>query len=258
VKIIVVNVNTSESMTEVIAEGARRYASPGTQTVALRPFFGPEAVDCNFESYLSAVGVMDRVLAYGEPFDAVVLAGFGEHGRDGLQELLRQPVVEICEASAQIAMLVARSYAVVTTLQRSVPAIEDRLKLAGLLDRCVSIRASGMSTLEVDADPAGAVRGIVEEARIAVERDHAEAICLGCAGMAGLEEAITAEIGVPVIDGIGAAVRLAEAIVGLGLATSKVSTYAPPDPKKIIGWPVSQTLGLRTGAAAGSNTKGPS
>ena len=151
-KIIVVNVNTSQSMTEIIAEGARRYASPGTQTVALRPFFGPEAVDCNFESYLSAVGVMDRVLAYDEPFDAVVLAGFGEHGRDGLQELLRQPVVEICEASAQVAMLVARSYSVVTTLQRSVPAIEDRLKLAGLLDRCASIRASGMSTLELDAD----------------------------------------------------------------------------------------------------------
>jgi allantoin racemase len=251
VKIIVVNVNTSETMTEVIAEGARRYASPGTETVALRPFFGPEAVDCNFESYLSAVGVMDRVLAYDEPFDAVVLAGFGEHGRDGLQELLEQPVVEICEASAQVAMLVARSFSVVTTLQRSVPAIEDRLRLAGLLDRCASIRASGMSTAELDADPAAAVRDIVAQARIAVERDHAEAICLGCAGMAGLEEAITAELGVPVIDGIGAAVRLAEAVVGLGLATSKVSTYARPDPKKIIGWPLSRALGLAAGAADG-------
>jgi len=187
-----------------------------------------------------------------------VLAGFGEHGRDGLQELLRQPVVEICEASAQVAMLVARTYSVITTLRRSVPAIEDRLKLAGLLDRCASIRASGMSTLEVDSDPAGAVRGIVAEARIAVERDHAEAICLGCAGMAGLEEAITAGVGVPVIDGIGAAVRLAEAIVGLGLATSKVSTYAPPDPKKIIGWPVSAALGLRAGTAAGSGTESSS
>jgi allantoin racemase len=247
-KIIVVNVNTSESMTDVIAAGARRYASPGTQTVTLRPFFGPEAVDCNFESYLSAVGVMDRVLAYAEPYDAVVLAGFGEHGRDGLQELIEQPVVEICEASAHVAMLIARSFSVVTTLQRSVPAIEDRLKLAGLLDRCASIRASGMSTLELDADPQAAVRGIVEQARIAVHQDHAEAICLGCAGMAGLEEAITAELGVPVIDGIGAAIRLAEAVVGLGLATSKTSTYALPEPKKITGWPLSMALGLRTGA----------
>src|SRR5579859_7051293 len=218
-------------MTEVIAAGARRYASAGTRIDALRPYFGPEAVDCNFESYLSAVAVMDRVLAYGEPYDAVVLAGFGEHGRDGLQELIAQPVVEICEASAHVAMLIARSFSVVTTLQRSVPAIEDRLRLAGLLDRCASVRASGMSTLEIDADPQAAIRGIVEQARLAVQRDHAEAICLGCAGMAGLEEAITAELGVPVVDGIGAAVRLAEALAGLGLATSKVCTYAPPGPR---------------------------
>jgi allantoin racemase len=239
VKIIVVNVNTSESMTGVIAAGARRYASPGTQVEVLRPYFGPQAVDCAFESYLSAVGVMDRVLAYREPYDAVVMAGFADLGRDGLQELITAPVVEICEASAQVAMLIARTFSVVTTLRRSVPAVQDRLKLAGLLDRCASVRASGMSTVEVDAAPRSAVRGIVEQARIAVEQDQAEAICLGCAGMAGLEEAITAELGVPVIDGIGAAVRLAEAVVGLGLSTSKVSTYAPPDPKPIAGWPLS-------------------
>ena len=244
-RILAVNVNTSASMTEVIGEAARRYASAGTQIVALQPFFGAAAVDCNFESYLSAVAVMDRVLAYDGAYDAVVLAGFGEHGRDGLQELIEQPVVEICEASAHVAMMIGRAYSVVTTLQRSVPAIEDRLRLAGLLDRCASVRASGMSTLAVDGDPAGAVRAVVAQARLAVERDHAEVICLGCAGMAGLEEAITTELHVPVVDGVGAAVRLAEAVVGLGLTTSKVSTYALPDPKKIIGWPLSAALGLR-------------
>jgi allantoin racemase len=242
-KILVVNVNTSQPMTDVIGEAARRYASPGTAVVALRPYFGAEAVDCNFESYLSAVAVMDRVLAYDEPYDAVVLAGFGEHGRDGLQELIEQPVVEICEASAHVAMMIGHAYSVVTTLRRSVPAIEGRLRVAGLWDRCASVRASGMSTLEVEADPERAVGAIVAEARRAVEADRAEVICLGCAGMAGLEEAITTELGVPVIDGIGAAVRLAEAVVGLGLKTSKISTYAPPGDKKITGWPLWQALG---------------
>lgn len=248
-RIVVVNVNTSDSMTRGIDEAARRYASPGTQIATLQPYFGAEAVDCNFESYLAAVAVMDRVLAYDEPYDAVVMAGFGEHGRDGLQELIEQPVVEICEASAHVAMMLGRSYSVVTTLQRSVPPIEDRLRLAGLLDRCASVRASGMSTLEVDEDPAGAMRAIVAEARRAVEVDHAEVICLGCAGMAGLEEAITTELHVPVIDGIGAAVRLAEALVGLGLKTSKVSTYAPPEPKRFVAWPLSEALGLRAANA---------
>src|SRR5437016_2461396 len=248
-KILVVNVNTSQSMSDVIDDAAKAAASPGTDIVTLTPFFGPEAVDCNFESYISAVAVMDRVLAYDQPFDAVVMAGFGEHGRDGLQELIEQPVIEICEASAHMAMMIGRSYSVVTTLQRSVTPIEDRLRLSGLADRCASVRANGMSTLEVDQDPPGAVRSIVEEARKAVEHDHGEVICLGCAGMAGLEEAITSELGVPVVDGVAAAVRLAEAVVGLGLKTSKRSTYAVPEPKKIIGWPLSASLGLRPDGA---------
>lgn len=42
-KIIVVNVNTSQSMTEDIAEAASRCASPGTEIVALKPHFGAES-----------------------------------------------------------------------------------------------------------------------------------------------------------------------------------------------------------------------
>src|SRR5207245_3345693 len=118
-----------------------------------------------------------------------------------------------------------------------------------LIDRGASVRASGMRRLEVDRDPKGAIAGIVAEARKAVELEHAEVICLGCAGMAGLEEAITSKLHVPVIDGVGAAVRLAEALVGLGLKTSKRSTYAYPEPKKIIGWPLSASLGLRADGA---------
>jgi allantoin racemase len=251
-KILVVNVNTSDTMTDTIAQGARRYASPGTEIVAVQPFFGAEAVDTKFESYLSAVAVMDRVVAYDQPYDAVVMAGFGEDGRDGLQELIEQPVFEICEASAHVAMMIGRTFSVVTTLQRSVPAIEDRLMLAGLKDRCASVLATGMATIEVDRDPQRAMRAIVEQARVAVERDHAEVICLGCAGMAGLEEAIVSELGVPVIDGVGAGVRLAEAVVGLGLKTSKRWTYAYPEAKKIIGWPLSGALKTPSRDGAGS------
>ena len=248
-KIILVNVNTSRSMTDRIADAAQRYASPGTETITLQPLFGADAVDSIFESYLAAVAVMDRVVTYEQPYDAVVLAGFGEHGRDGLQELIEQPVVEICEASAHVAMMIGRTFSVVTTLPRSVPAIEDRLKLGGLGDRCASVRATGLSTSELEADEHKTMRAIVAEAKKAVELDHAEVICLGCAGMAGLEEAISDELRVPVIDGVGAAVRLAEALVGLGLKTSKRSTYAPPYPNRITAWPLSTALALHTNPA---------
>jgi allantoin racemase len=208
--------------------------------------FGASAIDSAAESYLSAVAVMDLVaslLGAGDfDYDAVVLAGFGEHGRDALAEMLTVPVFDIAECAAHVAHLIGRRFSVITTLARSIPPIEDRLLLAGLNSHCASVRACGLGTAEVDADPAGAVAAIVDEAARAIADDGADVICLGCAGMAGVTSAITAKLGVPAIDGVAAAVALAQAVVGLGLSTSKVGVYAagPANPRS--HWPISRAL----------------
>lgn len=240
-RILIVNVNTTESMTRAIGDSARQVAAPGTQIVELTPDFGADSCEGNFESYLAAIAVMDKVMRYPEPFDAVIQAGYGEHGREGLQELLDVPVVDITEAAASTAQFLGHKYSVVTTLDRTVPLIEDRLKLAGLTDRLASVRASGLGVLELESDPRRAVAAIVEQSRQAVEQDKAEVICLGCGGMAELEERIKQATGVPIVDGVRAAVAIAESLVRLGLSTSKVRTYAPPRPKSVTGWPLSAT-----------------
>lgn len=236
-RILVANVNTTESMTEGIAAAARDVASPGTEIVGITPAFGAESCEGNVESYLAAIAVMDAVARYEGEYDAVIQAGYGEHGREGLQELLTVPVVDITEAAASTAMYLGRSYSVVTTLDRTVPLIEDRLILAGLHDRCASVRSSGLGVLELESDPERAVEAIVAEARIAVEQDRAEVIVLGCGGMAELKDRVVDRCGVPVVDGVQAAVAVAEGLVNLGLTTSKVRTYAPPRPKRVTGFP---------------------
>ena len=237
-RILVINVNTTDSITQAIARQAQSVAAPGTEIVGLTPYFGAESVEGNFESYLAAIAVMDRVLAYDQPYDAVIQAGYGEHGREGLQELLNVPVVDITDAAASTAMFLGHAYSVVTTLDRTVPLIEDRLKLSGLYDRCTSVRASGLAVLELEQDPQRAVQAIVRQAELAVSEDKAEVICLGCGGMAGLDEQIRQRTGVPVVDGVTAAVTIAESLVRLRLSTSKVRTYATPRPKTIVGWPL--------------------
>lgn len=235
-RILVANVNTTETMTEGIAEAARAVASPGTEIVGLTPDFGAESCEGNFESYLAAIAVMDKVIRYEGEYDAVIQAGYGEHGREGLQELLTVPVVDITEAAASTAMYLGRSYSVVTTLDRTVPLIEDRLVLAGLHDRCASVRSSGLGVLELESDPERAIEAIAAEAQRAVEVDRAEVIVLGCGGMAELKDRVVELCGVPVVDGVQAAVAVAEGLVRLGLRTSKVRTYAPPRPKRITGF----------------------
>jgi len=235
-RILVVNVNTTDSITQAIARQAQAAAAPGTEIIGLTPDFGADSVEGNFESYLAAIAVMDKVMSYDQPFDAVIQAGYGEHGREGLQELLNVPVVDITDAAASTAMYVGRAYSVVTTLDRTVPLIEDRLRLSGLWDRCASVRASGLAVLELEESPERALEAIVRQAELAVSEDRAEVICLGCGGMAGLDEQIRQRTGVPVIDGVSAAVKVAESLVRLGLSTSKVRTYAQPRPKVISGW----------------------
>src|SRR6476619_2392300 len=237
-RILVANVNTTESMTDSIGRQAVAAAAPGTEIVPLTPVFGAESVEGNYESYLAAVAVMETVRSYPEPYDAVIQAGYGEHGREGLQELLHVPVVDITEAAASTAMYLGHKYSVITTLDRTVPLIEDRLKLAGLDARCASVRASGLGVLELEEDPARAVATIVEQAARAVAEEKAEVIVLGCGGMAGLDDQIRKRTGVPVVDGVAAAVTIAESLVRLGLSTSKVRTFAAPRPKKLTGWPL--------------------
>ncbi|OFE14291.1 Asp/Glu/hydantoin racemase [Humibacillus sp. DSM 29435] len=236
-RILVVNVNTTQSMTDGIGRTARSVAAPGTEIIPLTPIFGADSVEGNYESYLAAIAVMETVRRYDQPYDAVIQAGYGEHGREGLQELLDVPVVDITEAAASTAQFLGHKYSVVTTLDRAVPLIEDRLKLAGLDARCASVRASGLGVLDLEADPDAAVEAIVAEAVRAVQEDHAEVICLGCGGMAELNERVAARTGVPVVDGVAAAVTIAESLVRLGLTTSKVRTYAPPRPKTFLNWP---------------------
>lgn len=236
-RILVVNVNTTPAMTEGIARAARQAASAGTSIIGLTPTFGAESCEGNVESYLAALGVMDAVLNYDGEFDAVIQAGYGEHGREGLQELLDVPVIDITEAGAGMAMSLGHRFCVVTTLDRTVPLIEDRLLLSGFDRHCVSVRASGMAVLDLEAHPERAVEAIADQAAEAVDSDRAEVIVFGCGGMADLTETIVQRCAVPVVDGVAAAVRLAESLVGLGLTTSKVRTYAPARPKRLSGWP---------------------
>jgi allantoin racemase len=126
----------------------------------------------------------------------------------------------------------------VTTVERAVPAIEDRLVLVGLRYRGVARRAVNIAVLDLETDPEATTETVAQAAEDAVREDGAEVICLGCAGVAGLAERVSSRIGAPVVDGVAAAVRLAESLHALGLQTSKVGFYAPSPDKAVRGWPL--------------------
>ncbi|MBA2812049.1 Asp/Glu/hydantoin racemase [Streptomyces sp. KM273126] len=229
-RIVVTNCNTTQEMTEEIVRGARAAAGPGTIVTGLTPDWGPESAEGWLDSYLSAAAVLDMLRTYEEPYDAVVMAGFGEHGREGARELVDVPVVDITEAAAHFACLLGRRYGVVTTLERSCGQIEDSLETAGVGRNCAAVVGTGLGVLDLGDDRR------TEEAFVAAagraREAGAEVLVLGCAGMTGLQRTVGEKLGLPVVDGVGAAVKLAESLVTLGLTTSRVGSYAKPLPKR--------------------------
>ena len=105
----------------------------------------------------------------------------------------------------------------------------------GFQHRVISIRTSRLYVLDVERDSAGALETLREEARRARQEDDALAILLGCAGFAKFAEELEQELGIPVLDGVVCAVKMAEGVVELGKKTSKAKTYRPPESKSFTG-----------------------
>ena len=235
-RLLVVNPNTSASMTQRIGAAARAAAGRGVEVVAVNPASGPASIEGYFDEVFAAPGLVEEV-AKGDAagFDAFIVACFDDTGLEAARSAARGPVIGIGEAAFHLATLIAHRFSVVTTLSRSIAPIEANLVKYGLASRCARVRACEVPVLALDDPASGAREKLSAEIDRAMADDRAEAIVLGCAGMADLAAALSRRHGLPVVDGVAAAVKLAESLVGLGLATSKLGPYARPLPKPFTG-----------------------
>src|SRR5206468_10312846 len=104
-----------------------------------------------------------------------------------------------------------------------------------LAGRCARVRAADVPVLALEERNSEALAKISAEITAAMRDDRAEAIVLGCAGMADLAAELAEKHGLPVVDGVTAAVTLAERLVRLGLKTSRLGPYAAPRAKTYAG-----------------------
>lgn len=236
-KILVVNPNSTASMTEKIAVAARSVAAPGTQIIAVNPDDTPPSIEGHADEALCVAPLM-REVAQGcaAGADAVVVACFDDPGLGACRSITDRPVVGICEAAMLMASTIASRFQVVTTLRRAVPHVEDLAQRYGMDKKCTRVRACEVPVLALQ-EPGSEAQARVREDVLLAAKDGAEAVILGCAGMADLAAQLTRETGVPVIDGVAAGTKMAEALAGLGVLTSKVGGYAAPRDKADVSVP---------------------
>ncbi|WP_172121876.1 aspartate/glutamate racemase family protein [Devosia sp. 919] len=234
-RIAVINPNTTASMTAIIAAAARLVAAPTTEIVPLTSSMGPVSIEGYYDEVFALPGLLREIgQAEGEGARAAVIACFDDTGLDAARAMATIPVLGICEAALATAAFLAKRFTVVTTTERSRVPIEELAQRYGMSKRA-RIRAADIPVLALEDPASGARERLRAEIVRAISEDKAEAIVLGCAGMADLARALQEELGLPVIDGVGAAVKQAEALIALGLRTSKRGSYAPPLPKPYKG-----------------------
>ena len=229
-KILIVNPNTTASMTDTIAAAARAVAAPGTDISAVTSSMGPASIEGFYDEAFAIPGLIQALLNAPDA-DAGIIACFDDTGLDAARSVAPFPVVGICEAALVTAGQIAKRIAVVTTLPRSIVPLEELVRRYGFAERA-SVTACNVAVLDLEKPGSGAEQKLEAEIALALDKG-AEAIVLGCAGMADL--ALSRKFGVPVIDGVAAAVKQAEALVGLKLTTSRRGSYAFPTAKSYSG-----------------------
>ena len=226
--VMIVNPNTTQSMTDGVVAGAAAAARPSTRLVGSTAVSGVDSVETNVDEVWGARAVLDQVQR-GEAMgvDGYVIACFGDTGIAAAREAASGPVVGMTEAALFTAALVAARFAIVTLPPRTREQSRRVLRETGLEHRAV-VRAVDVHVSEVAADSTALLDAVAEQGRQAIQDDAAEAIILGCAGLAEIAAPLAAALGAPVIDGVAAAVTMVEGLVAQGLSTSRISTYAAP------------------------------
>ena len=227
VRIGIVNPNTTRAMTDTVIRFAAQSARPDTELIALTPTRGVPSIESHVDEVWGALSVLrevERCEALERPLDAYVIACFGDTGVPAAREAASGPVVGMTEAALMTATLLAHHFAIVTMPARTMAQSDAVIRSLGLGHRC-AVRCVDEPVAEIEDGSIHLLEAFVAEGRRALA-DGAEAVVLGCAGLADLVQPLQNALGVPVVEGVAAGLAIAEGLVAQRLSTSRANTWA--------------------------------
>ena len=209
----------------------QRLAAPGTEVDIVDVPEGPSSIESAYEEYLSIPGTLVHVQeAARAGYAGAIIGCFGDPGLDAARELVEMPVVGPAEASMLMACTLGHRFSVISVLESVVPSLRHLAHRVGVSEKLASVRAVDIPVLELAKNRERSISRMIDLGRRAVAEDGADTLALGCMSMGFLEaqQTIAAEVGVPVVNPVYAALKMLEALVGAGLAHSKRAYPVPP------------------------------
>jgi len=230
-KIMVINPNTSQSMTDHLRQELERIKRPDTELTVVCAERGPETIESAYDEAYAIPPTLELVKrANQEDYHAIIIACFSDPGLEAAKEISKIPVIGIEESSLHMASMLGAKFSVITPRRQRIPSKREHIHMRGLDYFLASVRSLDLSVAETDVEPEKTKKRVLEVAKQAVE-DGAEVIILGCAGMAGYAPEVESKLNIKVIDPSAVALKVAEAMADLGLTHSKVGLFATPPAK---------------------------
>ncbi|MEP6557430.1 MAG: aspartate/glutamate racemase family protein [Burkholderiales bacterium] len=226
--LLLINPNTSQSVSDLIRAEAERTASPGTQIEVLTAPFGVAYIETRFEALIGAYAAAQLAAEHHERFDAVVVAAFGDPGLAGLREALPCPVTGLTEAALASACLLGQRFSIVAISQRIRAWYRETVEHCGLQSRLASIRGLDEPLADIGNVQGSQGERLIALAERCVDEDGADVIVLAGAPLAGLARSLRGRLPVPSVDGVSSAVRHAESLAALQPGKAVRGSFAAP------------------------------
>jgi len=211
-RLLLINPNTTPSITDLVLKHAKRFASKGTTLRAVSGAFGPRYIASRVGYAIAGHAAVDALANDKAAKDAVVLACFGDPGLAALKEISKVPVVGMAEASILQAAAVGRRFSIVTGGERWKPMLEEFVAAQGLASRLASVRTVAPTGADIARNPKAAMALLAKGCTACAREDGADVVILGGAGLAGLAAKLRPLVDIPLLDGVACAVSMAEAL----------------------------------------------
>ena len=215
----------------------QRHAAAGTEVLVEPTAKGPAAIESAHDAGL-VVPELIRLAPLAEQHGvrAIIIGCYSDPGLDALREMLTIPVIGPGAASLHLAAQLGTRLSVLTPSGRGYGRVAARLRALGVSPLLASVRGIGLSVMELATQKPGALDKAADAAHIAVEQDGTDVLVLGCMSMAflpGICEQLGERVGVPVVNPVIAALKVAETVVAMKLGHSKAA-WPTPKAQQII------------------------
>ena len=234
-KILVANPNTSTGVTDRLLAAGKLVASPGTELLPMTAPRGVPYIATRAEAAIGAAAALEMLAERRGAIDAAIIAAFGDPGLGGARELFDFPVVGMAEAAMLAACMLGRSFAIVSFAKALEPWFAEIVAWHGLSARCAAIRTLDEVFRSIDDVQDEKQQVLIDLANNTVRNDAADVVILAGAPLAGMADKVKDRIPVPVVDGIQAAVTMAEGLVRLKPRKAIAGTYRRPAAKDSKG-----------------------